>query len=120
MFITEAMVSRELIIEDHMSEFKRIPLKYLPEEIGKVSAPSTPPPCQPFGIESPYKLDPADFYTHECECGCIACGSGINYLRDDCECFPPESLIEQADEVVNATPEGEEIHFDLIVEKGEQ
>jgi hypothetical protein len=119
MFITEAMSAYELEKIDMSREIKRLPVEHL-KNIGKVSTARTPPPCQPFGIESPYKLDPADFYTHECECGCIACGSGINYLRDDCECFPPESLIEQADEVVNATPEGEEIHFDLIVEKGEQ
>jgi hypothetical protein len=91
MFITEAMVSRELIIEDHMSEFKRIPLKYLPEEIGKVSTARTPPDCQPFEGQSDdvYPLDPTSFF-------------------------------EAADEVVNATPLGEEIHFDLIVETKEQ
>jgi hypothetical protein len=90
MFITEAMVSRELQIEDHMSEFKRIPLKYLPEEIGKVSTARTPPDCQPPTSQEPYSLAP---YAH---------------------------LFEQADEVVNATPLGEEVHFDLIVEPTEQ
>jgi hypothetical protein len=61
MFITEAMVSRELQIEDHMSEFKRIPLKYLPDEIGKVSTARTPPDCQPFTGDTPFPLSPADF-----------------------------------------------------------
>jgi hypothetical protein len=91
MFITEVMVSRELQIEDHMSEFKRIPLKYLPEEIGKVSTPSTPPPCQPFEGQS-----------------------------DDVYPLDPLAFSDWADGTVEATPLGGIIEMDLIVEDTEQ
>jgi hypothetical protein len=69
-------------------------IKRLPIEhlknLGQVSTARTPPPCQPPTSQEPYSLAP---YAH---------------------------LFEQADEVVAATPEGEEIHFDLIVEDTKQ
>jgi hypothetical protein len=82
----------ELEKQDHMrSEIKRLPIEHL-KNIGKVSDSDLPPAADPFTCEGDdlYSLSP---YAH---------------------------LFEQADEVVNATPEGEEIHFDLIVEDTEQ
>jgi hypothetical protein len=91
MFITNEMVSRELQIEDDMRSLKHLPLDAL-KNIGKVSDSDLPPAADPFTCEGDdrYSLSP---YAH---------------------------LFEQADEVVNATVQGEEIHFDLIVEDTEQ
>ncbi len=90
MLITEAMATYELEKIDMSRELKRLPIDAL-KNIGKISETALPPAADPFTCEGdPFSMSP---YAH---------------------------LFEQADEVVNAAPIGEEVHFDLIVEDTEQ
>jgi hypothetical protein len=91
MFITNEMANNELEKIDHARSIKHLPIDSL-KDLGKVSETALPPAADPFTCEGDdlYSLSP---YAH---------------------------LFEQADEVVNATPEGGIIEMDLIVEEREQ